>query len=232
MAGALSRPGTTLLVVVPIYALMGVGAALGTSEHDWLEFCWYLGYFLIGFVLVMDDRFIAAVRRDLWPAGVLAVITTTMAFAGIPAPLESFGRQGFGPTALAMGAVFAAEGWAWTLLILNLGLRVRRPQRPLSEHLGDAVLPVYVVHQPVILAVAFFVVQWPSGIVPKWHVVLGLAAPITAVLVELALRARITRRLLGVRVRRVAPIAWAPARRAAGAAPGLQSGRRHHAGRG
>jgi peptidoglycan/LPS O-acetylase OafA/YrhL len=206
LARRFSWPGVTLTLVIPIYALMGIGSAMGTEEHDWLEFAWYLGYFLVGFVLVSDDRFMAAVLRDLWPAVGLAVVSTGLIVAGIPAPLDKLGDQE-GLTQLAMALLFAAEGWAWTLLVLNLGMRATRLQRPVSEHLGDVVLPVYVIHQPVILAVSFFVVQWPLGILPKWLIVFGIAVPITLVLVELALRTPVVRILLGARIRPAAPVA-------------------------
>jgi len=211
VASRFSSPGVTLTVVIPIYALMGIGATLGTREHDWFEFAWYSGYFLIGFLLVSDDRFMVAVQRDLWPAVALAVVGTGLVVAGIPAPLDTAGEHGMGPIDLAIGALFAAMGWGWTLLVLNVGMRPRGLQRPVREHLGDAVLPLYVIHQPVILAVAFVVVQWPLGILPKWLVVFGVSLPITLVLVELALRTPVTRILIGARLRSVASVTPAAA---------------------
>ena len=204
LARGFTRPGTTLAFVVPIYALMGIGSALGTSEHGWFEFGWYFAYFVIGFLLISDERFMAAIRRDLWPAAGAAAVVTALVVAGIPDRLDTAGDHGMGLVDLTIGAVFAVLGWSWTVLILNLGMRIARFQRPVSEHLGDAVLPIYVIHQPVILAVAFFVVQWPLGIVPKSLIVLGVSAPITLALVELALRVRQIRFLLGARVRQPA----------------------------
>jgi peptidoglycan/LPS O-acetylase OafA/YrhL len=223
-------PGASISVVLPIYALMGIGSALGTEEHDWFEFLWYLGYFMVGFLLVSDDRFLAAVRRDLWWAVGLAVLSTGLVVAGIPAPLETAGDHGMGPIDLAIGGLFAAMGWAWTLLILNLGMRIARLQRPVSTHLGDAVLPVYVIHQPVILAIAVFVVQWPLGILPKWLIVFAVSLAITLVLVELALRSPATRILVGARVRPAAVTAT-PARSGIRPSPEISpAAGAHHAG--
>ncbi len=169
----------------------------------------------------------AAVRRDLWPAVVVAVVTTALIVAGIPAPLDTVGDQGFGWTYLAMGALFAMEGWAWTLVVLNVGLRLIQLQRPVSQRVGDAVLPVYVIHQPVILAVAFFVVQWPLGILPKWLVLFGASLAVTLTLVELGLRIPATRILLGARVRAGTPSPVTPPLAAAGM-PSVQVSGTHH----
>jgi hypothetical protein len=211
VARRFSWPGASLAFAIPILALMGIGATLGTETHDWFEFAWYLGYFVIGFILLSDDRFMVAVRRDLWPAVGVAVISTALLVAGVPAPLDSAADQGFGLTFLMVGALFAAEGWAWTVVVLNIGMRAWRLQRPVRERLADAVLPVYVIHQPVILAVAFFVVQWPLGILPKWLVVFGISLPVTLAVVVLALRTPVLRIILGARVRPAAPTIPAPA---------------------
>lgn len=210
MARGFAMPGASLVLIVPIYAFMGIGSTLGTSEHDWFEFAWYLAYFMIGFILVSDERFLPAVRRDLWAAAGVALVVTALILLGIPAPLSTAGDHGMGIVDLTLGALFATLGWSWTVVILNIGMRVARLQRPVSARLGDAVLPIYVIHQPVILAVAFLVVQWPLGILPKWLLVFGLSAPITLVLVELALRSPITRTMLGTRVRPVAVAAVTP----------------------
>ncbi|HEX5590101.1 MAG TPA: acyltransferase family protein, partial [Candidatus Limnocylindrales bacterium] len=222
IARALAWRGTTLVAAVPIVILMSIGVFLGTAEHDWFELWWYFAYFVIGFILVSDDRFLAAVRRDGWVAlatalGSTAVLTMTPA-AGL---LDSM-TDGLDVPHLLAGVLFGLEGWAWTLVILNLGLRVARLQRPVAPHLNEAVLPVYVVHQPVILAVAFFVVGWPVGLLAKWLVVFGASAAITLALVEVGLRFRVTRALLGAKVQplvaRVPPVVRVPGARPIAAA--------------
>ena len=212
LARRLVWPGTTLAFAIPIVVLMSLGVLLGTEEHDWFEFWWYFAYFVIGFLLVSDERLLAAIRRDLWPALGTAVVSTLVLtvtpVAGLLASMES-GLDG--PHFLA-GVLFGLEGWAWTIVILNVGMRAARLQAPVSPRVGDAVLPVYVIHQPVILAVAFFVVGWPVGILPKWIVVFGASLAITLALVELALRAPVTRVLLGARSRPATRLVPAPDR--------------------
>lgn len=210
LARGLSWPGATLAFALPIVVMMSIGVFLGTDEHDWFELWWYFTYFVIGFVLVSDDRFLAAIRRDgplaLGTAVVSTVILTSAPVAGALASIEG----GLDVPHFLAGMLFGLEGWAWTLVILNAGLRVAALQRPVGAHLNEAVLPIYVIHQPVILAVAFFVVQWPIGILPKWLVVFGVSLAITLALVELALRVPLTRVLVGARARPAAERDGAP----------------------
>jgi len=200
LARGLAWPGATLAFAAPIVIFMSIGVMLGSDEHDWFELFWYLAYFVIGFVLVSDDRFLVAVRRDGPLALGTAVVSTFVLTATPVVDLLASIDGGLDVPHLLAGMLFGLEGWAWTLVILNVGLRATALQRPVAARLNEAVLPVYVVHQPVILAVAFFVVQWPIGILPKWLVVFGASAAITLALVELGLRVPLIRVLLGARL--------------------------------
>ncbi len=68
------------------------------------------------------------------------------------------------------------------LVALGLGMRVAGFQRPLPRAVGDAAMPFFLVHQPVILAVAFFVVQWDAGIAVKLPAVLASSFLVAAAL--------------------------------------------------
>jgi hypothetical protein len=50
-------------------------------------------------------------------------------------------------------------------------------------------MPFFIVHQPVILAIAFFVVRWDAGIAVKWGVIVlgsfALSAAVATTLVRL-----------------------------------------------
>ena len=195
-----ARRGSTLAFAGPLLLTVLVFAAMGTDEHDWVEFGQYFAYFLAGFLLLADPRFLAAVRRDAAIAVAVAVASTAALLAlDFTGWSTDAAARGVDPRSLAIVCAFVLEGWAWTLVVLNVAMRVPRLQRPLSPAVGDAVLPVYVIHQPVILVVASVVVQWSAGILPKWLAVLGLSAAVTLLLAELALRNRSTRMLLGAR---------------------------------
>jgi peptidoglycan/LPS O-acetylase OafA/YrhL len=222
LARGLIWPGATLAFALPIVILMSVGVFLGTDEHDWFELFWYFAYFVIGFVLASDDRFLAAVRRDGWIALSTAVVSTLVLTATPVADVLASIEGGLDVPRFVAGMLFGLEGWSWTLVILNLGMRVARLQLPVAGRLHEAVLPVYVVHQPVILAVAFFVVQWPIGVLPKWLVVLGASLAITLALVELGLRSRVTRVLLGARTRAASPVVATVESGAAGKPPAVR----------
>jgi peptidoglycan/LPS O-acetylase OafA/YrhL len=202
-----SWPGASLLFGVPIaLALLALKAAF-PDEHDWGEFAWYLAFFLVGYVLVSDPRFLAAVKRDLVPALVVGVV----GFAILGA-LDPFGwveaweaHPGYTPPYFLMLGLFSLQGWAWAVAALSVGMRVRRFRKPLPGAVADAAMPFFLVHQPVILALAFFVVGWEAGIPVKLIVLLVLSFAVSAAAAWLLSRAAVTRRLLGVKPHRSPP---------------------------
>jgi cbb3-type cytochrome oxidase subunit 3 len=123
---------------------------------------------------------------------------------------------------------FSTFGLAVLFLLAGAGVQFALRKRSRATFLRERtarllvpfVLPVYVVHQPVILAVAFFAVQWPLAILPKWLGVIGVSLPVTLALVELALRTPVTRFLLGARARPAGAVVAAAAIRAGPSQPG------------
>jgi peptidoglycan/LPS O-acetylase OafA/YrhL len=206
LARRAGRLGASLAFAAPIALLLMIFMPLGSDEHDWGEFGWFFGYYLVGCVLASDERFMAAIRRDLAIALVVGVVTTAMLVSlDFGRWISTLAERGFDWTYPAMFGLFGIEGWAWTIVVLGVGMRAAALQRPVPGHLGEAVLPIYIVHQPVILGIAFFVVQWPLGIVPKAAIVLSASLVLTFLLVELALRIPVIRVLLGVRARPTVP---------------------------
>jgi len=208
LVAALARlarwPGATLLFALPITLPPFVLFAGSTEERDWWTFGWYGATFLVGYVLYADDRLVAAVRRDLRPALIIGTVTLigmlAFDFEGWAEARDTVAFS-YDATYLLMVSLYGMTGWAWTIVLLNLGIRARFMQRPLSRLANEAVLPIYVLHLPIVLAISFFVVQWPLGLATKALVNVGLGVGVTVLVATAALRLPFLRPLLGARQR-------------------------------
>jgi hypothetical protein len=131
------------------------------------------GFFVAGYVLMSDPRLMEAVRRDVASALLLAIaVDAAILLTGVPGFLE---RWQDAPSYSWMYAWsyfwIAVQAWAWVHVLLGLGMRARTFRRSLPRPVSAAAMPFFLVHQPVILAIAFFVVRWDAGIPAKWVVV-------------------------------------------------------------
>ena len=69
-------------------------------------------------------------------------------------------------------ACVAAAGWCGAAFMLFIGMRFLDHDSKALRYGQATLLPFFVLHQTVMLAIAYFVVQWNAGILPKLLVVL------------------------------------------------------------
>ncbi|MFC5830246.1 acyltransferase family protein [Nonomuraea insulae] len=73
-------------------------------------------------------------------------------------------------------------------------------RRRLSAYLAPAVLPLYILHQPIVVAVAYFVVGWRAPILLEYLVIVAISLVLTVAAYDvLVRRTRVTRFLFGMR---------------------------------
>jgi hypothetical protein len=207
---AAGRPGRTLL---PGLLFASVVAGLGLEEDiaAW-NVAAYLMFFAAGILLAADGRFRDAVRRDARLGAVLALVGVlitggTLLVAGDAPGADPL--QDHDALSVVGRAAFGAAGWCCTLAIVGALARPPRPdgadqeRRPglrtrAAAYIGPAVLPWYVLHQPVVVAVAFHVVRWPLGPWAKYGIICAASLAITWALYDLGVRRTwLTRRLFG-----------------------------------
>jgi peptidoglycan/LPS O-acetylase OafA/YrhL len=206
LASAVARRGAVLTAALPI-AL--IAALLGMEEPfaGWSRWA-YLLFFLYGFVLAADDRFRAAMRRDALPAAVVGVVL----FCGAAAALSTAGGDPFTDMtahAVLARALFGAAGWCWLVAILGLLDRPARDptrldgttrRRRVYAYLGTAALPIYILHQPIVVVVAYYVVRWQAPILVKYAAIVAISFLVIFVVYDLGVRrTRITRLAFGIR---------------------------------
>ncbi|QYC42672.1 glucans biosynthesis protein [Nonomuraea coxensis DSM 45129] len=207
-AYALRRRGAVLLPAVPL-ALFCALAGLEQEYAGWNRWA-YLIFFLAGFAFAADGRFRTALRRD---ARLVAGAGLALFAAGVPVLLVAGDAAFTGPDPLAMAGrfLYGAAGWCWLTAILGL---LDRPRRPASggapgspasgrrAYLAEAVLPLYVLHQPVVVAVAHVVVGWEAPIAVKYAAIVVVSLAVMAALYDLLVRrTAVTRFLFGMRPR-------------------------------
>ncbi|MEW2611239.1 acyltransferase [Streptomyces sp. NPDC047880] len=200
------------LVLLPALAFAALCAFAGMEEdyagwHRWS----YLLFFAAGFVLAADTRWRTAMRRDAPAAAWLGVLLFVSAAPGFTTADDPFTQTT--PLAMASRALFGAAGWCLVVAIPGLldrpGHRLprepvtspdRTPRRRAYGYLAAAVLPLYVLHQPIVVAVAYLVAGWSAPIAVEYVVLVTVSLALTLTAYELLVRrTRVTRFLFGMR---------------------------------
>lgn len=198
--------GAVLLWVIPL-TLVNVTLPAPAVEHGWAEFVVYFDIFLAGALLWADRRLVAAVGRDLRPALYVALAGTGALIAALTT--GAFERWSDGPayswSSALLYIVITVWAWGCILVALALGLRATRFQRPLPQLVSAAAMPFFLIHQPVILAVAFVVVDWHTAIAVKLPMLLAISLVVSVAIAVVLSRLPYVSTLVGVK-RRSRPV--------------------------
>jgi peptidoglycan/LPS O-acetylase OafA/YrhL len=134
----------------------------------------------------------------------LAIASTLFFFltaAGVPT-FEWLGSPAT-PQFYVSWAVFGTNSWCWTMVVFNVGMRFLNFTNRWLQYGRGVSYPFFLLHQPVIIAIAYYVVQWDISTVVKLPVVVVSSFCITLGLIELLVRPiRPIRWIFGVRPRK------------------------------
>ncbi|GLW98148.1 acyltransferase [Microtetraspora sp. NBRC 16547] len=228
LSAAMRTRGAILaLPAVPV-ALITALAGMEEPFAGWSRWA-YLLFFLYGFVLASDEQFRTAMRRDAILAVVSALILLAIGMPGFLIAGEAPGANPFTDMtalAIAVRALYGAAGWCCLVAILGLLDRrrtARNPESPLPSaapggnpggpppapraglgrrlygYLAAAVLPLYILHQPILVAIAYGVVRWDATMPVKYVTIVAASLALTVAAYELVVRrTRPTRFLFGM----------------------------------
>ncbi|HET9780514.1 MAG TPA: acyltransferase [Candidatus Dormibacteraeota bacterium] len=195
--------GATLLFAIPLMVLPLAVLPLAPDSEDWGTFVYLFGFFVAGYVLMSDARLIEAVRRDaIWALVFAIAVDAAILLAGVPQNIAAWqGAPSYSWTYVWSYLLVGVQAWAWVLFFLGVGMRARPFARPLPTSISAAAMPFFIVHQPVILAIAFFVVRWDIGMPSKWAVIAVSALLVSALLATALSRLPLVSTLFGVKRR-------------------------------
>jgi glucans biosynthesis protein C len=160
------RPGASIILsvpfVVPMAGLWARYPMTGALVNDWALHGWLLSAFLSGYILLAQPRFGELVMRRWREALVVgtAMSAVVLAFAMEGNALARLPSR-YGPGYFAFWTAWGVAGGSWLLVALGAGRAWLGGPSRFQERWGDTAYPFYIIHQPVIVMVAYYVVHWP-----------------------------------------------------------------------
>jgi surface polysaccharide O-acyltransferase-like enzyme len=104
---------------------------------------------------------------------------------------------------LGVETFLTLRSWCFIAAALGFGSRYLNFTNRFLKYANEAVLPFYILHQTIILAIGFFVIQWRMGIAPKYFIITTISFVAIMALYELLIRRiNIIRFLFGMRLKK------------------------------
>jgi hypothetical protein len=173
------------------------------SDSDWefgaggWPFLYYIFFMLYGFVVVSHERLQENIKRMRWQSLIVGLVLSAVYVflnVNVDNPVIRPWENAIGDLLWIMSAC--------TLLpaVLGFAMQYLTKNTPFLKYAGEAVLPFYILHQTVLLAIGYFVVQWAIPAPAKWTIIFVTSFMVIMALYELAVRrVNILRILFGMK---------------------------------
>jgi glucans biosynthesis protein C len=168
----------------------------GLPDPSGLKVLYYLAFFLLGYLAMSTDAFPVQAERFRQPALVMgAALCLFWVLSGsfrdaLPDP--SWGR-------VVLGVLGGLGTWSMIIALVGYGRRHLNRTSPALAYLSEGSYPVYLLHQTVIVVVAFYLVGLPGPWPVQWVLLLAASVAATFALYE-GIRRTPVRVLFGMRL--------------------------------
>jgi glucans biosynthesis protein C len=192
----LGRPLALVLMVIPVILVIH-GLYLqypqnGSLTEDWFAFSFFLLMLVYGYLIGNSSTFWETAARYRW---VNAVITLLVAYWRPIAEFKSADRS-FSIYAVVNGILI------WSMLLCWCGMArqyLHRPS-PVLNYLNKAIYPYFIIHQTIMVALGYYIVQWPLPLGIKCLALILLSVALILSVYHFIIRkTRLTRFLFGMK---------------------------------
>ena len=190
MPGAIFLFALPLVVVEMLVNLQPDG--VGRRDFGGWSLPVYLVLFILGYLIAFDSQFKTSIEKHRAIALVLAVITTAVGFFLL--------TSGCSDRTYLFAILRTFNSWFWLVAILGFGSRYLDFSNGLLRYANEAVLPFYVLHQTVIVIIAYHIANWDMSVLAKYLVLSTASFAVIVGLYDLAIkRVNVLRFLFGLK---------------------------------
>jgi peptidoglycan/LPS O-acetylase OafA/YrhL len=181
--GAVSRIGIApQLLAMPAFLLLAakpdwvVRAGIPTPDFGLvpnpIALVAYGSAFGFGWLLHRRQDLLAFLRRD-WPVQLAIAVAATLTLAWALRADEFFATEADGSRRALHAGLYMIGAWAWSAAIIGTALRFLTAERAAIRYIADASYWIYLVHLPVVMALAVAVYPLQAPALAKFGLVIA-----------------------------------------------------------
>jgi glucan biosynthesis protein C len=173
-----------VLILLPVVVLVLPWLVMEDDQSGQPPFA-FIFVFLLGFLLVADERIYRTIARHwLW----ILCLGVVASVAYIWAEPRVGGWPEAGVRYVGIKSLYEVGVWGMILGLLGLAHRFMTAGGPVLGYATEAAYPFYILHQTVLVAVAYFVVQWDWAAGLKYAAIAVATFALSLLIYEVAVR--------------------------------------------
>jgi len=173
--------------------------------HDVAMMTYYMLYFIIGYLLARSTPLWERIERERGTSLRWAVVATLI--VNYVRWNDIHHGLGLDLAGMAWGTLLSMMAWCWVLTFLGYGKRYLSRNSALLAWANEGIYPIYILHQTVIVVLAFYVLPLREGVFAKFIFLSMVSLGVTIAVYEVLVRPfAIVRTLFGMKPRGAAPV--------------------------
>ncbi|HTE31768.1 MAG TPA: acyltransferase family protein [Chryseolinea sp.] len=187
-----------VLIAVEFTSRPSFGAFLG-----WSDFANYTLFFFVGFLLQINRAPLRIIDEYTWVF--LAVALLIWFGSSLSSDTAEIGNNPtFSWSFFLFIVLKSINCLAWIFAFIGLGKKFLNFTNKWLVDCNQGLLPFYILHQPVIILVAYYMVQWQLSMTSKFLLILIVSLMITIGLYQIIYRVEVLRVCFGMKKRSIA----------------------------
>jgi len=199
-----NRRGGILLLAIPLI-IVNIAAVppyfIFPSGYGGWKLPTYLVFFITAYLLASNPQFEESIEKNRTVSLILGVVLSLIIIAVAASSGGTSPSSGIDSSYVAVSTIWALNGWCWVTAILGFGRKYLSFNHKYLKISNELVLPFYVLHQSVIVAVAFYVVGLNLIVIEKYVLIVLVSFPIIAALLYPISKINVLRLLFGMRTK-------------------------------
>lgn len=139
--------------------------------HDYAYLFYWLFFLLAGFICIANPVFMDSIernRRTSFAVALISLVSINYVRWNDIEPWDVIKDYENNWRTYAFMGLQAVSGWMWVLTAVGYGKKYLNRPSPALNYINQAVYPFYILHQTVIVILAFYVVRAPDGVGLKY----------------------------------------------------------------
>lgn len=170
----------------------------GSLMEDWFVFNSSITYLIIGYLLASSTQFWDNCERYKKISLSIAVITSTILFINYYLPNALPKKEGMDTQVYFL--LDALQIWSMILTIIGFTKKYLNTSSSILQYLNQAVFPFFIIHQTIIVALGYWIVQLKVSILTKYLLLSICSSIVIYSLYEYVIRrTKLTRLLYGMK---------------------------------
>ena len=198
----LGSPALLTIAVLPIigiiYTLSMEYPENGSLTEDWFAFTLFITMLVYGYLVGASHTFWNQAARYRWITGGIALITGIILLLTYWTPIPVFTVK---DNRFMMYCVLnGLHIWSMILFWCGMARQHLNKPSPVLRYLNEAVYPYFIIHQTIIVALGYYIVQWQMPLMIKCILLISLSVLMIMATYHLVIRkTKVTRFLFGMK---------------------------------